>query len=428
MEIGSDGKVSWSCDSTTEPKQIGGAGTSSLYGVNSKPLSKPLVAQKFSGSDYLVVDSGNDRVIRIDRGGQVMWSCTQFVDGYKNLLRSGESKTLKSPADAKMWSEYEKIDGKWFYITHCLIADSGNFRILDIVDRFNSNASWQILDPVIPDADGRPVHELNWVSYTTYKDKHFTFNSVQMIRGMAEIEGKDALVNQIWASVSNYGLGTASDPIMPSSTGGGQLGGAIISMKYRESTAPYEWRYVVDGTITGQLTTLQTTSGTPIVLSGPTYFEVIDSTVPELLICDSTAVYKTSGPGGIIDWMFTANDYRNLPRKLTNGATGLPIDPFAVPIPFTPQRAQILPGGDLLVVNSYAGRSYDPQKSKFTGEILQVRRNSGGKPFEMIWYTPDMWWEPFVSNALPPGPDGQFVQKMKNAPNLDQPTCVQKLY
>jgi len=418
MEIGSDGKVAWSCDSVIEPTPLSGIGGNTLYGVSSSTLSKPLVAQKLGGSDYLIVDSGNDRILRIDRGGQVTWSCSQFVDTYRNVLKSGESRKLKSPSDAIMWSEYERVGNEWFYVIHCLVADSGNFRIVDIVDRFIANEKMQILGPVNPDPNGKPIHELNWVSRTTSKDKKFTYNSLKLIRGLVRSGAGAQEVNQIWASLSNYGLGAGYDPILLESTGGGQLGGAIVAMKYRENVGDFEWNYLDGGELTGQLTTLNN-GGNKIELSGPTYFDVLDPTIPKLLICDSSAVYVTEGQTGDIRWMLTALQYANLMRNITESMSGNRLSNVTVPIPFSPYRAQVLPGNNrILVVNSYAGSMNDSLRSKFSGEIFEVDYNEGTPPGYIQWYIPDIWVEP----------SGTYIQKLKNSSSLDQPTCVQRLF
>lgn len=433
LEVGTDGNVSWSCDSVTEPTPLSGSGIGTIYGVSSQPLNKPLVAQKFSGSDYLVVDSGNDRILRIDRGGQIAWSCNVFDDSGKNLLRSGESKRLKSPGDAIMWSEFEfdGVKNAWFYVNHCLVADSGNFRLLDIVDRYRANANRQILGPENADSDGRAIHELNWISRTTDKDKRFTYNSVKLIRGVTGSGPGTMVVNQVWASLSNYGLGTAYDFSKTESTGGGQLGGAIVSMTYRESAGDFQWNYLDDPELTGQLTTLIANDGSRVALSGPTYFDVLDSTIPILLICDSSAVYVTKTSQGNIIWDLTAAEYAALPRKITKVNTidgqESTVDNAVVPIPFTPYRAQMLPNNRILIVNSYAGQVRDLFRSKFSGEVFEVDYSGeGSTPSYIEWYTPDIWrHDPTSANDTDPGP---YTQKMKNSSNLEQPTCVQRLF
>jgi hypothetical protein len=414
MEIGADGKVSWSCDSVYEPKEVVGAQALSpgqlLYGLDSKSLNKPLVAQKFAASDYLVVDSGNDRVIRMDKGGQVTWALTRFEDP-QNLLRSGEPKTLKAPSDARMWSEFEERGGNWYYMIHSLVVDTGNFRIVDIVDRYDAKDG-QIGRPSNPGANGRPIHELNWVSSTTYRDKRFTFNSVQLVRGAVSSSGGPAAKDNIWASVSNYGQGTGADAAATGSTGGGQIGGAILSMDYRQSTGASQWTYM-DGKVNGQLTTLDGN----IQLAGPTYFTVLDATASGgsvLLICDSSCVYRTTGTN--IDWKFTAEDYAAMTRTVTtdDGIGNIGTAQLAVKIPFAPKRVQALPNNRYLIVNSYAGRTNDANMPKFVGEVFEI--DAGGI---MKWYTPDIWQDTS---------SGELMQKMKNAANLDQPTCAQRLY
>jgi hypothetical protein len=405
MELGSDGKISWSCDAISIPMMMVSGSLTALYDIGPTNLSKPVMAQKLDSSDYLVVDSGNDRVLRITRSGEVTWAVKSFNDDLKHLLRSGEPLKLRAPADAMMWNEYEKVDGQWYYVVHCLVVDSGNFRILDIVDRYLSNDQYQILGPMIPDAMGRPTHQLNWVSYTSYKDKSFTFNSAQLVKGPTR--------QDIWASVANYGLGTSTSPSDPNSTGA--LGGAIVQMKYRESDGDYGWNYFQSDQVIAQLTTL-TEGGNKIALSGPRYFQVLNQTVPSLLICDTSAVYIT-GADNSITAKLTDEEYRNLGRKVIDQLNSAVLTNVVVPIPFHPQRAQMLPNGHILITNGFAGRIFDPEKSKFTGEILET----DGALSTIYWYAPDIW-------KVTPANGGGFLQKLLNAPNLDQPTCAQRLF
>ncbi|MBI2843780.1 MAG: DUF4159 domain-containing protein [Armatimonadetes bacterium] len=417
LEVGGDGRVAWACDSVYEPKEATGVSLTTVgavqYGMQPQALNRPVVAQKFGPSDYLIVDSGSDRVIRIDRGGQVMWSLKDFVDP-QDRLRSGEPLSLSAPSDARAWAELELRSGNWYYIHHCLVVDSGNFRIIDIIDRYNATPSGQVLGPANPDpADpSRPLHEVNWVSYTSYKDKRFKFTSAQLVRGI-----RDAAMgpqqDYIWASVSNYGLGTASDPTIAESTGGGQLGGAIISMPYRRSTGDFTWEYL-PGEVAQQLTTLMD-GGTTIQLSGPKYFAVLDVAGPQLLICDSSAVYVTTGAN--VKWKLTEEMYRSLRREIVDSTTKAKVPNATIQSPFTPQRAQMLPDGHrMIIVNSYAGRTYDERMPKFTGEIFEVDSN---EPGTITSYAPEMWLYPA---------DNLIVQQMRNAPNFDQPTCAQRLF
>ena len=416
LELGADGKVAWSCDAVFEPKLAAGVVTTTpgenVYGIESKSLNKVMVAQKFGPSDYLVVDSGNDRVLRIDRGGQVTWSLTSFTDP-RGLLRSGEPKSIKDPVDARMWSEFEYQDDTLYYVIHTLVVDKGNFRIVDIIDRYTTGANGQIGGPANPDSYGKATHELNWVSSTTYRDRHYSFNSVQLVRTAGNLGGQTAEFNQIWASLDNFGLGSSGIPGSTSSAGGTRTGGAIVSMKYRQSAGPFKWDYM-DGEVIGQLSTVNV-GGVQTPLAGTRYFAIINPSGPNgpiIIVCDGSAIYEVSGTD--VTWRLTEDDYRNLMRTVTNG-DDQSRERMKLDIPFQPQRVQVLPNGRLLVVNSYAGPTRDPSMPKFVGEVFEIDR---GKT-EIYWYAPDIWVYPS---------SGEKLQKMKNAPNLDQPTCAQRLY
>jgi hypothetical protein len=246
------------------------------------------------------------------------------------------------------------------------------------------------------------------------------------------------LVNEIWAAVGNYGLGTAADTGATSSPGGGHTGGAIVGMDYRQtpydsaSSPSFVWTYQQSG-VTKQVTSV-IDGGAAVPLSGPTYLAVLSSTDPvQLLICDSSAVYVTEGDKANVLWKLTGEQYSKLTRKITvrkPDESVLDTPTLAVaPIPFTPHMAQMLPNNRILIVNSYAGQMENSLKSKFVGEIFETDcQLKPSKPSTQIfWYTPDINFYPATITDVPPLGIGEYVQKLFNAPNLDQPTWVQRI-
>ena len=128
--------------------------------------------------NYLIVDTGNNRVVEVDRTGRQVWPLDTFTANFENLAnfqpgptpmpvpvpvltsrRPGRFNTdtgnyetgdqmgfdlwtsptnttieLDGPTDAHRYMEYDETNDNWEM--HTVIADSGNFRVLDITTTF----------------------------------------------------------------------------------------------------------------------------------------------------------------------------------------------------------------------------------------------------------------------------------------------------
>lgn len=163
MELNQDGSASWLVDSTQGNI---GLGTTSLE------LNRPSSITELTPNDYLVADTGNNRVVRFDRAGKVVWELSRFNDTFDTtaspdpltkanygktgpFLSASEPNTLNQPTSVQIRQAVETIGTIQYNVVHYLVSDTGNFRILDIVD--------------IYDANGKPVgtpHNLVWISHT----------------------------------------------------------------------------------------------------------------------------------------------------------------------------------------------------------------------------------------------------------------------
>lgn len=156
LEVNAAGETVWSCDGTRTYGVSGGdlptyttasnvaTGVGTVFKV---PFSRPNVARRLGRNDLLVVDTGNNRVLQMDRGGNVVWEVSQMGDDLKGLLRPGDPLTLNEPTDCQYWTEFVSDLSAWGgtsvratlpavpgYVIHYLIADSGNFRVIELVD------------------------------------------------------------------------------------------------------------------------------------------------------------------------------------------------------------------------------------------------------------------------------------------------------
>ena len=110
--------------------------------------------------------------------GYIRWMWDKFSDP-QHLLRPGQPTQLNDPTDALYWQEWEGGN----LVQHCLVADSGNHRILDLVYRFatdtNGNPTWLLamnMADTQPDpASGFYIPELNWVTATDSVNERYVY-------------------------------------------------------------------------------------------------------------------------------------------------------------------------------------------------------------------------------------------------------------
>ncbi len=190
LEVNSAGDAVWWCDGTRTFDIVNGALTdytdpnnpivgTGLPAGQRVPFRRPSVARRMGGNDILVVDTGNNRVVAIDRGGYTKWEVNRIQDDYKRLLRPGDPLSLNEPTDCTFWTEYQpnlNISGGPYnyqgpgYVVHYLIADSGNFRIVELIDVYQASGERVM------------VRQLNFVSSTLAKQgKQYRYRSVQRL-------------------------------------------------------------------------------------------------------------------------------------------------------------------------------------------------------------------------------------------------------
>ncbi|HEY3282459.1 MAG TPA: PQQ-binding-like beta-propeller repeat protein [Armatimonadota bacterium] len=137
-----------------------------------KSISHPSVSLRLNSTDFLICDTGNNRVVEVDRGGQVIWELSSFADP-QNILGGSQPLTLSTPTDVQRWYSTRR-DGSGAPIaneTHTLVTDLGNQRVLEIRDTY----------PVDPRSGVQEYHVLVWASQTTSADKSYVFRNAQRL-------------------------------------------------------------------------------------------------------------------------------------------------------------------------------------------------------------------------------------------------------
>ena len=455
IEVDGAGEISWSLDAIAWPAVTPKNGDPRMP-YKSGPINKPSKVRYTGTGEMLLVNSGADQVCRIDKSGRVRidgvgvgnngnyirWIYDKFVDP-KHLLRSGQPLQIQAPTDALLWQEVEPLSGTNntpAATVHCLIADSGNHRIVDLVYRLvgglltkYDGTSIAGDDPDYHDAtSGFVLPELNWVSKTDSTNEQYTYNCLQLV--LSQRSGH--FCQDIWASCPNYsatGSAVGSQVNLPPDVAGSApsgvagLGGAIFALAYRwrdtgtPQTGPGQWQYTFPtgapetGTIVARCDRIRY-NGQVIPMACPRFFQVVD--FPEgrsMLICDNYGVYQAdiqadpNTPPVVANNHIWDQQYRALARlQIPNSSTMAPLQN----VPLLASSVQLLPNKRWLIANSYAGT--DPQfNNKFNGEVFEYDFSALGSGLSPItWYSPklqvtgsngpNLFWKQVMDNSYIP--------------------------
>lgn len=146
---GNGSQVVWSLDSTTQTMQYSKPGAGPNHGPWAeghlsmpviKSIKQPSMAIRVNSTNTLICDTGNNRVVEVDKSGRVQWQVSEFADPL-GLLGPNEPRTLSSPTSVQRWESYDfdANDRVSVRVVHNLIVDNGNFRILEIISRYSSD-------------------------------------------------------------------------------------------------------------------------------------------------------------------------------------------------------------------------------------------------------------------------------------------------
>lgn len=194
VELDELGNVQWECDAANEPNPVrryteiiypkgqGGGGDRPQDYIQQPFASIATALESWLPEEYLVVDTDRHRVVGLNRQGDVTWPLnhTVFLAGNQveerrfGLMNFG----LNRPTDAtyftrREWARDENgnlivdADGQpvLFPITHVLIADRGNRRVLDVRTWIYP---WNYTDPNDPNT---VLFSWNVTRYDSYDDQ-----------------------------------------------------------------------------------------------------------------------------------------------------------------------------------------------------------------------------------------------------------------
>ena len=437
VEVDGAGEVIWAVDSVTWP---GFVPTNAGEGMAAKQgsVNKPARARYVNTGEILFANTGTNQVCKIDKGGMVgfegasgqyvRWVYDKFIDP-KHMLRPGQPRQLRAPTDAIMWQEIEPpvVDvNTGTSVVHCVIADSGNSRVLDLVYRVRGGRFVNYNgDPVdasyIDPESGFVLPELNWASRTDSLNERYAFDCLQLVT----TPKGNTMCQEIWVASSNFSANAASNGKVPK--GGAGMGGAILALGYRERTLstgqmPPAWNYAAStsGMITATCDRVDLGKGT-VSLANPRYFSVTDGPLGRsLMICDNYGVYEVDITQGNdvpeATYVLLEKAYRGALRSFEVDPRALSGDPSPSPVsievPLQATSVQRLPTGRWLIANSYSG-SNTTGSTKFNGEVFEY--DPRGE--KITWSAPRLQW----INAT-----GTWKQTSSNTYDLRQPKSASR--
>ncbi len=377
----------------------GEAGAASI-----RPLSRPTRAYPVGDSDLLVVDSGTHRISRIDKTGREVRGLDQLIvdPGFiPTGMKTNESTRLRAPKDVAYWEDFVRRGATSIvsnqqtteFWRHYLIADSGNKRLIEVVDRFSVDAVTGQPRDVIQ-IDGEPqLGVIVWRSPEPASGSAYDYNSVarQLIPGNGTA-GRYVYVAGLGDSLptrAGVGLdsGGAGGPVSTGANGGvvvfDPANPTLTTVINRVTLPDLRGTRFYDITLPGWRSA--TASGNTKVINqrrgGDRYLSNVSSVTTRvdatgaapvlyIMITDANGVYEVPAPTGNAEsapatWYLPADAYTAMRRT---GRFGGPAGNN--PAGFRATYARRLDSGEVLIVNGYVGKRRNG--TDFFGEVIQV--------------------------------------------------------
>ncbi|HWP30959.1 MAG TPA: hypothetical protein VNK96_04420 [Fimbriimonadales bacterium] len=360
VELDAAGFANWASDVSFEPK----AQPTNVQ-VKTRKLERPTKVYKSGENEYVVVDTGGDRIVVLDKTAgevrtieRILLDLTYRPPGWNE----GDPLELRQPRDVSFWGEYvyggipftgPPPNGVEYWV-HYLIADTGNRRILELVDRYDVDDSTLQIVGLVRDAKGEPqIGVLYWHSPPDVTGKQWQHTATR--RYVIQRDPNTNAINDIYITAigdvmptrSGLGLDPPSGNVQQE-TGGGP-GGILIFIRNAQGQRVLDQVIneviLPDGT-KKSLTGISSLFVRPVIQNSVATFSIT--------FADRTGVYEIvqSGTNWLVRFMITNSVYESI--------RGVKLQAAA---------AKFLQNGDLLITNSYYGKTNTG--ANFFGEVTQ---------------------------------------------------------
>jgi hypothetical protein len=402
-------------NSTFELTASGSPGEDDLGSAgNARPLVRPTRAYPLANGEFLVVDQGANRVFRVNRAGTESRSIANLrLDPRKtpaNYPANGPL-ALNGPRDALTYTTIETAaTAQGFFSpsdsgspyeqwTHYLIADSGNHRLVEVVDRYAYDPSTRRIGNAIT-VDGKPqLSVLLWHSPSAVATKGYDYNSLSRVYVNGRFvyfagiggalptttdTGSRAPAANSPRETAGFGGVAVFDPLLPNGVAvfntvkvpgfGANVFWNETTGSFNSAARPAKNQHLVNVTsVTAR--TIQVGANAEIVV----------------MIADANGVYEvTYGTPPTnseyvpdVVWMLPNEVYRVIRRNGTD-------QPLATnPRDLRATYARRLESGEVLIVNGYFGQTRGVRnpdgtfsgRDPFRGEVVQISGTRGAARF-----------------------------------------------
>jgi hypothetical protein len=397
----------WTMDSTVSA----GDAQASVAANLAVPFSDPVRVVPSGSTGVWVVDAGANRVVKLDRAGRELRQVTSLKihpQTERSLLAgvsSSEPLSLKSPHDLVTYSDSRSaaqvaasfpgetivngtgLNERW---EHIVLADTGNNRVIELVDRYLLNPDGTIKGPVRyqvaagsrddeGDSATTALGVLVWHTPEEFSGAGYAYSSLDRVRittGTPRTVFAFGFAN-VQPGASTVGAGSSTN----ASTGNGGVvvyDGAqskVIRSFSRPQILANTYLTRGGGSFDYASPSVDQPTNPHFPLTGirsvkARYVDQGGSPVLAVMVATDDGVYELveTSPGNWgVRWMLTNEAYAGM--RHPSGTT--PYAPSAMasnPLRLNAMYAERLASGDVMVVNGYTGTTLGG--SSFSGEVL----------------------------------------------------------
>lgn len=396
--IDSSGNSLWAVEATKDRS------AEVLDAAITTPLQSPWRIYPVANGGFIIVDSGADRIVRTDSAGNEVRSVTGMVVDDK-FIPDGVSDNpplkLRLPRDVVTWTEVRRAAQNPFtnpqpseYWRHYLIADSGNRRVIQLVDRY-SYTNGKVGRPVTFVQNGATQQGLGvlfWHMPAQYSGKQYAYNSIGRIATPVSAGSKQVSYKFAFGfgnvEPGKRAAGVEGNTIQPDDYSDAVSGGGgILYIDPQKGTTALISRFEVGASPSGVFwdrvsrsfdVNYETNPDRPNRIQrirGLTSVTLSQLSSGELSIMftDNTGVYELVEKGGVWQtrWMLPSEAFVVMRRSLTNSRDLYPDNPIS----FRPTFARRLSGDEVIVCNGYLGRTQGWESNTgrpYNGEVMLV--------------------------------------------------------
>lgn len=369
-------------------------------------LSRPTRLYPTPDGGFWIVDSGNNRVALIDAAGTEQRTISRFKIDPKFVpqgMSDSESLDLSDPRDVFTFtSRVVPADNPFSNARplelwrHVLIAEAGNNRIVELVDRYELNpgtgrliGAVQYFDPnsTRPGGVETALGMLRWHTPEELSGKRYAYNSIDDVFIDDGFGGKRRVVAFGFGNVepgrATFGLDSSPQDLDVSSGFGGIViydgASTLVITDFSKPAIPAGAFLVETGPGTGLYDFLSApkaaepnhkiaglSSVTLRVI--PTVFGVRLA----VMVSEASGVYEIIQPNLAnpdqweVNWMLPTEAYRGVRRPRSAGPYNL-VQLNGNALQFRPMYSRRLDSGEVLIVNGYVGLTFNG--STFNGEV-----------------------------------------------------------